>query len=88
MRDRQKEIYERIINSQGFKRQSYIRRMTAILILPVWFAVMTAAYFLSKYLDLPKDITYLSAFIASIIFCLVLAEKKARTKFPNNSGEQ
>ena len=78
--------YSKLLRSLAFQRDSYTRRITGFLILPLWFVFMFLAYLVKQYIW-SSDHVYLMAFFLALILAILIAEKKAEKKFKDKYGE-
>ncbi|MCA9468592.1 MAG: hypothetical protein KC643_24565 [Nitrospira sp.] len=79
--DRVKLRREKILSSFDFKRESYIRRTTAILIVPFFLFVGIAAYIVEIFFGVSGYFSCTVGAVAAIVFAVLIATKKANDKF-------
>jgi hypothetical protein len=83
-----KQRVEKYRNSVEFKKNSYARRMTALLILPLWLFFASIAALVDRIFSLPDYLVYTIAFFLAMPIAVLVAEKEANKKFNNKSGDE
>ena len=73
--------YNKLLSSPEFKRSTYVRRTTGILILPFIFAAIIAAYLIEKFLGISSYTACSFTGVIAIACAVLIAERKANRKF-------